>query len=95
MTKHTWQVWTETNGEPDKVLCEGSHTKCLTYYKRNGKARAGLHLGYDITPPEPCKHPPSRVYSWQAYDGTMCVACCDCGKVLSGGASLPSEEVIK
>jgi hypothetical protein len=33
-----------------------------------------------------CKHPAPRIYSWFAYDGTLCAACCDCGKVLAGGA---------
>ena len=33
-----------------------------------------------------CKHPPTRLYSWFAYDGTLCVGCCDCGEVLAGAA---------
>jgi hypothetical protein len=33
-----------------------------------------------------CKHPAPRIYSWFAYDGTLCAACCDCGAVLAGGA---------
>jgi len=39
-----------------------------------------------------CKHPPERVYCWAARDDrvpggrVMCAACCDCGKVLAGGA---------
>lgn len=32
-----------------------------------------------------CPHPPSRYFSWFAKD-TLCVACCDCGTVLAGGA---------
>jgi hypothetical protein len=41
--------------------------------------------------PEPttkkqCKHPPTRLYAWRAYDNTLCVACCECGEVLKGGA---------
>lgn len=31
-----------------------------------------------------CKHPPSRLYSWTAFDGVLCVACCECGAVLRG-----------
>ena len=33
-----------------------------------------------------CKHPPTRIYSWFAYDGTFCAGCCDCGEVLAGAA---------
>lgn len=32
-----------------------------------------------------CQHPPSRYYGWVAYDGVLCVVCCDCGAVLHGG----------
>ena len=35
-----------------------------------------------------CKHPPSRLYSWIAYDGTIVVCCLECGEVLRGGANL-------
>lgn len=31
-----------------------------------------------------CPHPPARLYSWTAYDGTICVGCCDCGAILAG-----------
>lgn len=34
----------------------------------------------------PCPHPPARLCAWRAYDGTLCVACCDCGAVLAGAA---------
>ena len=34
----------------------------------------------------PCKHPPTRIYTWFAYDGTLCAGCCDCGEVLAGAA---------
>jgi hypothetical protein len=37
-----------------------------------------------MKPPVPCSHPPTRLYSWSAYDGTLCIACCECGKVLKG-----------
>ena len=36
-----------------------------------------------------CKHPPSRYWSWFAYNAetgkrdVLCVACCDCGHVLA------------
>jgi hypothetical protein len=39
-----------------------------------------------------CRHPASRLWSWQALDGVWCVACCDCGAVLRGGAQLNSEQ---
>jgi hypothetical protein len=38
-----------------------------------------------------CKHPPTRLYSWYAYNGEtnkndiLVVCCCDCGTVLTGG----------
>ena len=46
--------------------------------------------------PETCRHPARRLYSWFAHDPrvkkskwgpgiVLCVACCDCGKVLAGG----------
>lgn len=31
-----------------KILCEGSHATCLSYYKKHGGSKAGLHLGFDI-----------------------------------------------
>jgi len=30
-----------------------------------------------------CKHPPTRIWAWTAYDDSLQAACCDCGKVLS------------
>ena len=39
----------------------------------------------EIVDQETCKHPARRVYTWFAYDGTLCAGCCDCGKVLAGG----------
>lgn len=45
--RHTWKVWTE-HGKRDETLCQGSRAKCLTYYKRHGGERAGLHFGYFI-----------------------------------------------
>lgn len=39
-----------------------------------------------------CKHPPARLYSWTAYDGTLCVGCCWCGKILQGGAHHPPSQ---
>ena len=47
MTKHKWQVWIEV-GESFNIVFEGSHSKCLTYYKSHGGEKAGLHIGYDI-----------------------------------------------
>src|SRR3990167_11435719 len=37
-----------------------------------------------FSPDYPCKHPATRLYSWFAYDDTLCIACCDCGEVLKG-----------
>lgn len=31
-----------------------------------------------------CEHPPSRLYSWTAFDKTRCVGCCECGAILAG-----------
>ena len=33
---------------------------------------------------ETCQHPPTRLYSWYAFDGTLCVCCNVCGAVLRG-----------
>lgn len=41
--------------------------------------------------PGACPHPPTRLFTWWAYDGTLCAACCDCGAVLAGAAD--AEEV--
>jgi hypothetical protein len=44
---------------------------------------------------EECNHPPTRLYAWNAFDGVLCVACCDCGAVLKGAAEeakLEDEE---
>jgi hypothetical protein len=38
-----------------------------------------------------CQHPARRLYSWRALDGTLCVACCDCGAVLAGAAPSTGE----
>jgi hypothetical protein len=38
-----------------------------------------------------CKHPPTRIYFWFAYNyktgknDIPCAGCCDCGKILLGG----------
>ncbi len=46
------------------------------------------------TPPPACPHPPVRQYAWFARDDTapasqvLCTACCDCGAVLAGRATL-------
>ena len=36
--------------------------------------------------PSLCTHPPARLFTWFAHDGTLCIACCDCGEVLAGAA---------
>ena len=41
-------------------------------------------------PPTGCPHPPARLFTWWAYDGSLCAGCCECGAVLAGAA----EEVI-
>jgi hypothetical protein len=38
-----------------------------------------------------CTHPPHRLYAWFAGK-VECVCCCDCGKVLTGGATLTDEK---
>lgn len=38
------------------------------------------------TTPKRCAHHPSRLSAWRADDGTDCVACNDCGAVLTGSA---------
>lgn len=38
-----------------------------------------------------CRHPHTRHWAWYAYDGVLCIACCDCGAVLSGGYDLAAE----
>ena len=44
-----------------------------------------------------CKHPPTRTYSWFAYNyktdknDILCAGCCDCGEILAGGITL--EEI--
>lgn len=40
-----------------------------------------------------CAHPAERLHAWWAYDGTLCVACCDCGAVLAGAADDVPEGV--
>lgn len=45
MKKHTWEVWIESL-TADIILCYGSRSKCLTFYNKHGKSKAGLHLGY-------------------------------------------------
>ena len=47
-----------------------------------------------IPEPPPCVHPPRRRFAWFARDDSadeglvLCVACCDCGAVLTGGVTL-------
>jgi len=50
-------------------------------------------MTYSIIFKEPfneCKHPPERLFSWFAWDGTLCIGCCDCGEILKG--STENEE---
>ena len=37
-----------------------------------------------------CTHPPTRLYTWTAFDGTFCIACCECGAALKG--AITEEE---
>ena len=46
MKGHHWIVW-HTDDE-DTNLCEGSHAKCLAYYRSHGGEKAELHIGYVI-----------------------------------------------
>ena len=39
---HRLFVWEEA----DEELFKGSHAKCLSFYKKHGGAKAGLHIGY-------------------------------------------------
>jgi hypothetical protein len=39
-----------------------------------------------------CEHPPSRLYSWIALDGTLVIGCCDCGHILKGGIDEKREK---
>lgn len=53
-----------------------------------------------IVPVAKCTHPKDRWYAWTVYDVvealrigksykfTLCVGCCQCGKVLQGGKEL-------
>lgn len=45
-----------------------------------------VHLGVEIADPKTCKHPPARLYAWNAGK-ILCVCCCLCGAVLAGGAN--------
>ena len=38
-----------------------------------------------------CPHPPQRLYAWYAGD-ILCIACCQCGKVLKGGKENEESE---
>lgn len=46
MKHHTWEVWIELK-DFDIILCYGSRTKCLTFYKHY-KSMAALHFGYTV-----------------------------------------------
>lgn len=35
-----------------------------------------------------CPHPSGRLFAWTAYDATRCIACCDCGAILTGGTTM-------
>lgn len=35
-----------------------------------------------------CPHPITRQFAWHAFDGTLVVCCCECGKVLRGVAEV-------
>lgn len=44
MTRHHWYVWDDA----DKVLCEGSHAKCLSFYMHCYRTHPDIRLGYII-----------------------------------------------
>jgi hypothetical protein len=39
-----------------------------------------------------CTHPEERLFAWWAYDGSLCVCCCECGAVLQGAAEDGEES---
>lgn len=45
-----------------------------------------------------CRHPPGRLFAWEARDDTarggavFCIGCSACGAVVRGGAQLSSES---
>lgn len=41
-----------------------------------------------------CTHPPARLYSWRAWDGTWCVGCCVCGVVLVGAMTHADAQAV-
>lgn len=47
MSQKQYQVWTEDEaGNETAVLFTGTKTAAHRFYKQNGGARAGLHIGY-------------------------------------------------
>lgn len=51
--KRLWQVWTEEENpdgviRSEKVLYQGTETKCKAWYKSHGGNNAGLHIGYPL-----------------------------------------------
>ena len=40
-----------------------------------------------------CPHPPHRLFSWVAYDGTLVIACSECGACLQGGTDDPPQDI--
>lgn len=77
-----WKTPAHTIAE--NVKARYSHRE-HAYIMRPAQFRRFKYAYQDI-----CKHSPERLYSWFAKDcgeDVLCVACCDCGAVLAGGAS--------
>ena len=55
--------------------------------------RGRLRGSGPITAPV-CTHPPARLYSWRAWDGTWCVGCCVCGVVLAGAMTHADAQAV-
>lgn len=61
------------------------HGTGSTHFERL-ESMGGLTAARDLwkqSRDEDCDH--HRPYGWTADDGTLCVGCCDCGRVLKGG----------
>lgn len=51
----------------------------------NPAAQTLQTVSQEVADTTPCTHPPTRLYCWHVGD-VVCIACCDCGAVLKGGA---------
>ena len=60
--------------------------KCHDCHRRRRLDIAGYCGECATARRDACAHPPTRYYAWNAWDGRLCVACCECGAVLKGAA---------